>query len=89
MAKIQIKSEKITPWGKIGDFEQKMGGIKSEKVNSFHVTLILYGSVIRYFWACNCLIISFYFRIFVLTHDLAAGFIIVHSEKKVAQNEIA
>ena len=29
------------------------------------------------------------FEIFVLTHDLPAGFIIVHSEKKVAQNEIA
>ena len=28
-----------------------------------------------------------YFEIFVLTHDLPLGFIIAHSEKKVAQNE--
>ena len=62
--------------------------IKSEKVNSFHVTLILYWSIIRYFYACNYLIISVYFRIFVLTHDLPLGFIIIYSEKKVAQNEI-
>ena len=63
--------------------------IKSEKVNSFHVTLILHWSIIRYFLACNCLIISVHFEIFVLTHDLGVGFTIVHSEKKVAQSEIA
>ena len=63
--------------------------IKSEKVNSFHVTLILYWLIIRYFYACNLLIISVHFEIFVLTHDLPAGFTIVHSEKKVAQSEIA
>ena len=34
-------------WQK-GDFEQKMG-VKSENMNSFHVTLILYWSLIRYF----------------------------------------
>ena len=35
------------------------------------------------------MIISVYFEISVLTHDLPLGFIIAHSEKKVAQNEIA
>ena len=35
------------------------------------------------------MIISVHFEIFVLTHDLPLGFIIIHSEKKVAQNEIA
>ena len=29
------------------------------------------------------------FEIFVLKHDLPLGFIIIYSEKKVAQNEIA
>ena len=63
--------------------------IKSENVNSFHVTLILYTSIILIFYVCNYLIISVYFEIFVLTHDLPLGFIIVQREKKVAQNEIA
>ena len=35
------------------------------------------------------MIISLHFEIFVLTHDLDAGFIIIYSEKKVAQIEIA
>ena len=63
--------------------------IKSEKVNSFHVTLILYWSIMLTFYVCNYLIISGHFEIFVLTHDLGAGFIIIYSEKKVAQSEIA
>ena len=63
--------------------------IKREKVNSFQVILILHWSVIRYFQVCNLLIISAYFEIFVLTHDLFAGFTIVQNEIRVAQNGIA
>ena len=63
--------------------------IKSEILNSFHVTLILYWSLIRYFQVCNLLIISVYFEIFVLTHDLCTGFTIVQNALRVAQSEIA
>ena len=33
------------------------------------------------------MITNVYFEIFVLTHDFAVGFIIIYSEKKVAQNK--
>ena len=58
-------------------------------MNSFHVKLILHWSEIFTFFFFFYLIISAYFKIFVLTHDLPLGFIIAHSEKKVAQNRIA
>ena len=58
-------------------------------MNSFHVTLILYWSLIRCFYDYNYLIISVYFKIFVLTRDLPTGFTIAQNAIRVAQNEIA